>query len=322
MTSYYKVMLGAGGALLDECIEGGYIGADFDIRENLAESLTDDWRDFNRKFVPVYLSNAPRKTKEAAGLACGMLWKMCMGIAEGDVVLASKGADTFRVGQVTGPYFYVADTDYMAPDTDYIAPDAGLRHRRPVKWKPDLIGRADMSDSLKRSIGSIGTVVDLTQFAAEIESILDDPKGPGRVPDHPKIEESTSLTVERRLEAHLVANWSSTELGKTHRIYEIDGVQVGQQFATDTGRIDLLAISHDESEFLVIQIAKAGAGEAVVGQIQGCMGFVAQELAEAGQSVQGAILAVEDDLRIRRALVVAPNIEFIRYDISFHPRKV
>jgi restriction system protein len=33
--------------------------------------------------------------------------------------------------------------------------------------------------------------------------------------------------------------------------------------------------------------------------------------------VQGVIIALEDDQRIRRALAVVPNIVFYRYQISF-----
>lgn len=47
------------------------------------------------------------------------------------------------------------------------------------------------------------------------------------------------------------------------------------------------------------------------------MGFVLEELAEPGQTVKGAIIALEDDRRIRRALKVTQNIEFYRYQVSF-----
>lgn len=33
--------------------------------------------------------------------------------------------------------------------------------------------------------------------------------------------------------------------------------------------------------------------------------------------MRGVIIALEDDLRIRRALAVTPSIEFFRYQISF-----
>jgi restriction system protein len=54
-----------------------------------------------------------------------------------------------------------------------------------------------------------------------------------------------------------------------------------------------------------------------VGQIQRYMGYVKEELAEANQEVKGIIIALEDDLRIKRALSVTNNIEFYRYQVSF-----
>jgi restriction system protein len=55
----------------------------------------------------------------------------------------------------------------------------------------------------------------------------------------------------------------------------------------------------------------------VVGQIQRYMGYVKEELAEEHQSVEGVIIALDDDLRIRRALAVTNNIRFLKYQISF-----
>jgi len=47
------------------------------------------------------------------------------------------------------------------------------------------------------------------------------------------------------------------------------------------------------------------------------MGYVAQDLAEPGQMVWGIIITLDDDLKIRRALAVAPTIEFYRYKVRF-----
>ncbi|MCB1032412.1 MAG: DUF91 domain-containing protein, partial [Acidobacteria bacterium] len=73
----------------------------------------------------------------------------------------------------------------------------------------------------------------------------------------------------------------------------------------------------DGKELLVVELKKGRASDHVVGQIQRYMGFVQDELAEAGQSVRGVIIALDDDLRIRRALRVAAGIEFYRYQVSF-----
>ena len=52
------------------------------------------------------------------------------------------------------------------------------------------------------------------------------------------------------------------------------------------------------------------------------MGFVRETLAEDSQEVKGVIVALEDDLRTRRALSVTPNVEFYRYHINFTLTKV
>lgn len=68
---------------------------------------------------------------------------------------------------------------------------------------------------------------------------------------------------------------------------------------------------------MVIELKKGRASDNVVGQIQRYMGYVLEELAEDQQSVRGVIIALEDDLRIRRALKVTNNIDFYRYEIKF-----
>ena len=107
-------------------------------------------------------------------------------------------------------------------------------------------------------------------------------------------------------------NW-----GGGYDIFEDDGEIIGQQFATDTGNMDILAISKDRRELLVVELKKGQAADKVVGQILRYMGYAAQELAEEGQTVKGIIITQEDDLRLRRALSVTPNVSFYRYQVSF-----
>ena len=106
-------------------------------------------------------------------------------------------------------------------------------------------------------------------------------------------------------------------MGKVYDIYQEDGEIVGQQYQTDTGAIDILAISKDKKAILVVELKKGRASDNVVGQIQRYMGFVKGELAEDNQTVKGVIIALEDDLRIKRALSDTNNIEIYRYKVSF-----
>ena len=81
--------------------------------------------------------------------------------------------------------------------------------------------------------------------------------------------------------------------------------------------MDILAISKDRRELLVVELKKGQAADKVVGQILRYMGYAAQELAEEGQTVKGIIITQEDDLRLRRALSETPHVSFYRYQVSF-----
>ncbi len=37
-------------------LRGNFIGTDYGIAEDLSQQLPDEWRDFNAKFIPVYLA--------------------------------------------------------------------------------------------------------------------------------------------------------------------------------------------------------------------------------------------------------------------------
>lgn len=61
----------------------------------------------------------------------------------------------------------------------------------------------------------------------------------------------------------------------------------------------------------MVELKKGRASDSVVGQIQRYMGFVRDELAEKNQSVEGLIIALDDDIKVRRALSVKSGISFI-----------
>lgn len=307
MTSYYRLMLGKQSSFASECLSGAFIGVDFDIHEDLTGKLPDDWRPFNKQYIPVFMEATGGTSKVAAGLACANLWAVAKGMNVGDIVLSPDGTGTYHVGRVSGPYYYV--------------PAGPLPHRRPVEWLHVTVQRADMSQELRRSTGSIGTVANITRYAPELESLMGGLPAPKLVASDPTVEDPTVFALEKHLEDFLVANWDATPLGATHSIFEIDGEKVGQQYPTDTGPIDILATSRKGDELLVVELKRGRASDSVVGQIQRYMGYVQEELAEAGQQVRGVIIALEDDLRTRRALAVAPNIDFYRYEVKFNLHK-
>lgn len=158
MKKYNRVMLGQGSKFAKMCREEGYIGAEFDIFVDLSDSLYENWRDFNKKFVPIWMENVPGKSKTSAGLACGFLWTIVKGLQIGDVVLCPSGEGYYYIGTIASDYYFVPNTD--------------LPHRRKVNWMDKVIERKSMSKELRNSSGSVGTCCNLTNYASEIEALI------------------------------------------------------------------------------------------------------------------------------------------------------
>ena len=303
MKNYHRVMLGRKSVHAKECLEGGFIGADFGLQMDLTHKLPEQWRDFNKEFIPIYLSSHPGKSKIGAGLACGALWTIAKGIKIGDRVLCPDGTGNYRVGEVIDNYHYAVGSI--------------LPHRRKVRWLDIAIARSAMTEALQNSAGSIGTVSNISQYFEEIERLLGDVPGPTIVISDPTVEDPVAFAMEKHLEAFLVTNWSQTDLAKDFSIFEEDNELVGQQYNTDAGSIDILAISKDRKRILVIELKRGRASDVVVGQILRYMGYVKEQIAELDQTVEGAIIALEDDQRLKWALAAVPSISFYRYQVSF-----
>ena len=92
---------------------------------------------------------------------------------------------------------------------------------------------------------------------------------------------------------------------------------IGKQFQTGVGPCDILALSKDKKEYLVIELKKGRASDKVVGQIQRYMGYIKDEIANNNQEVKGLIIGLKEDLGLKRAISINPNIEFRRYEIRF-----
>lgn len=300
-------MLGRGGIYTEECVAGGYIGADFGINEDLTNNLPDTFKAFNAHYIPIFLATHPDKKKVGAGLACGMLWTICRGLEINDIIISPDGNGEYHVGRISGGYYYV--------------PDTNLPHRRKVEWSSVKFAREQMSEQLKHSTGAIGTCCDISQYADEIERLITTKTNIVICPN-PEVEDATEFAMEKHLEDFLIKNWEHTPLGKHFRIYEESGEMIGQQYPSDTGPIDILAKSKDGKTWLVIELKKGRTSDVVVGQIQRYMGYVKEELAEPDQQVKGAIIGLDADNRLKRALSVTTNIEFYAYHIDFKLNKL
>jgi len=289
--NYYRVMLGRGSYLAPKCFEGKYIGVGW-FEQDLTNELTDNRHDFYENFGRKHIEKKHPSN---------MTHRVCKEIKENDIVLCPDGEGLYWVGKVTGDYFY--------------NPQKGnFRHRRPVEWL-DKIDKADISLELKKSLYSRYTAINITKFADEIERLL---AGIVEAGSHVE-DEAVEFALEKHLEDFICANWDKTDFAKNYDIFK-DENGIGKQFKTNTGWIDILAISKDkkdEKEFLVIELKKGQASDKVVGQVLRYMGDVKNELAKNGEAVKGCIIAFDNDSRIKSALRVTNNVDFYRYEVDF-----
>lgn len=300
---YNRIMPGARSKYLEKCLNGNFIGVDFGINEDVSRYLSDDVKSFKERYRSIYLRERPDKSKVAAGLACGSIWTVCYNLKIGDIILCPDGKGEYVTGEIDSNYYH--------------APGEILQHRRKVNWHKVPIRREDMSEPLKNSTGSVLTNCDITKYSEELELLINGDNSQNIVSRDSSIENVSEFALEKHLEDFLVKNWNSTSLGKNFDIYELDGEIVGQQFPSDTGPIDILAISKDKKTLLVVELKKGRVSDSVVGQIQRYMGYVKEDLAETNQEVKGVIIGFDDDIKIHRALSVTNNIEFYKYKVDF-----
>ncbi len=132
--------------------------------------------------------------------------------------------------------------------------------------------------------------------------------------------DQNAFVLEKYLEDFIVSNFDMIFKGKMH-IYEgADGVD-GQQYPTDIGPIDILAIEPESRSFVVIELKKGRPSDQVVGQILRYTGWVKRKLCKDGQVVKGLVICRDPDPKLTYALDMTSNIDVRYYSVSFKLRE-
>jgi len=306
MNNYYRVVLGKKNAFAQQCVQEGFVGVDYNLPD-LSGLLSLGDEAFYDSISEELFKVLPDVTKIGNSLGTGVVNKLARRIRIGDFVICHMGDRTYRVGKVTSEYVYAGGQP--------------LPHRRMVEWYDEVIQRDDMSTDLQGSVGGPLSIVgpdSITKYKDEIIRLLN---GSSTVVKDtiydPDIENPVAFAMEKHLEDFLIRNWAQTNLSNEFEIYKEDGEIVGQQFSTDVGPIDILAVSRDKKRLLVLELKRGRASDVVVGQLLRYMGFVKGKIAEEGQHVEGCIIALEDDPKLQWAISTLPNITFYRYEVSF-----
>lgn len=298
MPTYYRMLLGSGYVFVAECLAGNFVGINFGMPIDFTGTFGDDWQQFNKRYIPSYLHHSPDRNRIAAGLACASLYTVGMKMQTGDYVISPVGNGSYRVGQISGAYHYVAGSN--------------LPHRRNVQWLDITIPTPQMSSELIRSCGSPLTVINLSNsgHAAELKKLINSSSTESQTTELSQPTDLYAFALEKHLEEFIVRNWHTLALGQQYEL-------TGQQYPIGDWYIDILATSKDKKKLLVIELKRGRGSDEVVGQILRYMGYVKESIAEPDQTVHGVIIAHEDDPTMQLAISMITNVTFYQYHIQF-----
>lgn len=166
----------SGGKFADDFVENGYVGIDFGAKIDLTTHVT-------REAIAAALQRAGHP--ESAN-SVGQILRIRETIQVKDVVITYDTARRqYPVGEVVGPYQYL--------------PSARYPHQRPVKWLERRVNRDDLSQSTINRLGSLLTIFQLRDDAAnELLAIARGtvPPPPSKIEDEPDVPSVGTLRAE------------------------------------------------------------------------------------------------------------------------------
>lgn len=167
-------------------------------------------------------------------------------------------------------------------------------------------------DGILGDLSGTSPFEDITDVEAELEKDAE---------EH-GIYDLQQFAMEKHLEDFIISNWDNTSFGKKYELIEEDGDIKSQQYPTDVGPMDILAMDKDTGDYLVVELKKTRTSDAIVGQILRYMNWVDSNLAK-GKKVKGAIIVPDTDMKLMYSLKGQKNIKLYTYKINFNvSRKV
>jgi restriction system protein len=228
----------------------------------------------------------------------------------GDIIVARQGTKRIlAIGTVNGKPFY--DPAQGQERVGQSVPEnESYSNFLPVTWQP-FERTFDRVVFGRRTLSSLDEhrFLELTEGAPPLNDIPSDGEAEDQSPS------STEFILEKYLEDFIVSNFGAIFAG-TLTYGDAEG-NSGQQYATDIGRIDILARDSSTNAYVVIELKKGRGSDQVVGQILRYMGWVKEELCTADQGVEGLIICRESDDRLDYALKMLDNVNVKYYKVDF-----
>ena len=277
----------------------------FDLAEN---AISIGWKQLGdvtgmtrEKLAEAVASSYPDKPSQTKGLYTNMLWAFYHEMLPGDYVIARRGRKALAgVGKITGPAAYSPGRNQHVEHPGFIE----------VAWQ------AQPRDKPFPSI--VFPMHTLAELSAEKFRGVVEGSSPSIAPleTKPEIEDPSEFVLEKYLEDFIISNFDTIFMGRL-RVFEDSEGNDGQQYSTDIGPIDILAIEETTKAFVVIELKKGRPSDRVVGQILRYMGWVKRNLCSSGQTVKGLVVCRDHDPKLTYALEMTNNIDVRYYSVSF-----
>ena len=249
-------------------------------------------------------STYPDKPPGTKGLYANMLWAFYHEISPGDFIIARKGRKTLAaVGKVSRSAFYAPAKSSVHGHANFLA----------VEWQEQPRNKVFPS--------IVFPMHTLAESSVEpFRHLLEGSCIPPVASEAPEaIEEPHDFVLEKYLEDFIVSNFHTIFKGEL-KLYEDAEGNDGQQYATDIGAIDILAVEPHTKSFVVIELKKGRPSDSVMGQVLRYMGWVQQNLCTNGQAVKGLIICRDPDPKLSYALSMTNQIDVRYYSVSFKLR--
>lgn len=282
----------------------------FDVANNLISigwSQLGDISKMGREALSDGVAAAyPEKPPPTKGLIVNMLWAFFHEIGKGDFVIARRGRKTLvAVGKVV-------QTSVYAPGRNpfLASPDYSHHNFLEVEWQEQPRNKV-----FPNLVFPMQTLTEISED--QYRNVLEG-SGTKLVAPEPTeaIEDPNAFVLEKYLEDFIVSNFDTIFKG-TLQIYEDAEGADGQQYPTDIGSIDILAVEPKSSSFVVIELKKGRPSDQVVGQILRYMGWIKKNLCKDGQAVRGLVICRDPDPKLSYALEMTNNIDVRYYSVSF-----
>lgn len=281
---------------------------EFDLANNVISigwSRLGDISQYSKDDLAVKIAETyPEKPASTRSLYTNMIWSFTHEIAPGDIVIARRGRMILAgVGRVMS----------RATFSPSKSPIHGHCNFMQVEWQ-----NSPRDKDFPSVVFPMHTLAEFTedQYRAVVSENLSELS----ITEEPvSITDRTEFVLEKYLEEFIVTNFDAIFKRQIELYTDSEG-NIGQQYTTDIGPIDILAYEPKAKTFVVLELKKGRPSDQVVGQVLRYMGWVKENLCTEGQSVRGIVICRDKDQKLLYALGMVRNVDVKYFRVSFELR--